>query len=202
MSSTVSADRTGLLADLPPLREPRLWSEWTVVLAVVGVLTGWLSAPDVDAPVFRVMLVVLALAAATDVVAYRIPNYLSAAAGVVAVTAWLLSGAPWVPALVTVVFAIILIGVYLVADLGGGDVKLLPSVMLVLLLPSSDLMVAVTVGSLFMFLVSVSALVTHILVGAGRGVSPLAPGMLLGGVALLHVAGAVSGTPWGFIVLA
>lgn len=121
----------------------------------------------------------------------RIPNVISAAAGVVAMGCWAVSGASLWPMVITLAFTVACIAGYLLAGLGGGDVKLLPPILLALVAPFPDPVVGFLLMCGFVSLTAAAALLTHLISGAGRGPSPVAPGMLIGGLGTLVALQAV-----------
>lgn len=121
----------------------------------------------------------------------RIPNVLSAAAGIVAMAWWAVSGASLWPMVITLGFALACVAGYLLAGLGGGDVKLLPAIVLSVVAPFQEVAVGFLLMCGFLSLTAAASLVTHLLSGAGRGASPVAPGMLIGGLGTLVLLQAV-----------
>lgn len=136
-----------------------------------------------------VVLVGAAIAASVDAVTLVIPGALTAALGVTALLGWLVSGAPVLPLAAALIVAVAFVVAFAVSSIGGGDVKLLPSLVLAVASGAADAATAVLAVSAFLtvsFLVTAAALLL-----APRSVSgptgaaaasrqAAAPGFLLG----------------------
>lgn len=156
--------------------------------AVLAGVTALVANPDVDAVGFRVVLVVLAAAAVVDLHTLRLPNTLSFAATLAAVYAWVTTGAHLAPLLVAGSVGLIMLVAYLAGGAGGGDLKMLPPLVLAAtaaqpLFPFTVLWASVLVGVVF-----TAAFCLHAVAGARRSQpTPLGPAMLLAGVGALLI---------------
>ena len=81
-------------------------------------------------PAFAALLLIAVAAAAIDAREHRIPNVLSAAAAVAGVLTWAESGAPLDAFGIALAVAVLLLIAYDWNLMGGGDVKLIPSLAL------------------------------------------------------------------------
>jgi|GEM_PF-3909553 len=162
---------------------------------VVGVATGIAGGHDA----LSLVLLAVAAAAAVDAVTGRIPDALSFLAGIGAVLAWMKYGYPWMALLSAVAIGLIFTFTYLFGGIGGGDVKLLPAMVLAVATPFDDIgPIVVAVTGMLALVFGTSALehfvemVTTEKHVAWREASrqvrarvrfPLGPALLVGGVA-------------------
>ena len=100
------------------------------IVAVSAILTAAVALACGTPPAFAALLVIAVVAAAIDAREHRIPNTLSAAAAAAGVLAWAEAGAPLDAFGIALVVAVLLLIAYDWDLMGGGDVKLIPSLAL------------------------------------------------------------------------
>lgn len=101
-----------------------------VYAAAAALLTAAAAfAAGTGAP-FATLLGIASAAAITDAREHRIPNILSLAAAIAAVFTWLGAGAPLIALELGAVAAVSLYTLWQLDQVGGGDVKYLPSLVL------------------------------------------------------------------------
>jgi prepilin peptidase CpaA len=91
--------------------------------AALALTAGW-------APAAAVLLAAATAASITDGLSYRIPNAAAATAAVTSVAVWVTAGAPLPAFLLALCAAAGLLGLWEAGVLGGGDVKLVPALVL------------------------------------------------------------------------
>lgn len=157
--------------------------------AAAGGAAAMSLSPGAETMGFRLLLVVLAAAAVIDVRSLRIPNVTSLLAAVCALVAWFEAGAQLAPLLVGMGVAAMMLVAFMLGGAGGGDVKMLPTLVLAAIAPVADPLAAIAAASAILAATFTLALGFHALSGAGRGRSALGPSMLVAGLGALVVAG-------------
>ncbi|SDH50982.1 prepilin peptidase [Microbacterium sp. 77mftsu3.1] len=104
-------------------------SERTTATASAAVTTTAALAAGFH-PTLAVLLSVTAVAAVTDAYRHTIPNRISLLAAVAAAGVWTAAGAPVTALLMAAVLAAVLLTLWTADLMGGGDVKLIPSLAL------------------------------------------------------------------------
>lgn len=163
-----------------------------VLTAAFAGAAAMLIAPDVSSMGPRLLIVVLAAAAVVDIRSLRIPNQLSFAAACCALAAWAGGGMHVAPLVVAGGVAVMMVVAFVFAGAGGGDVKMLPPLVLACVARVEDLAMAVLAGSVLLFGTFLLALTFHFISGASRrGYSALGPSMLLAGLCALAITGSL-----------
>lgn len=159
-----------------------------VATLLMGVACAFLLAPGEQMFGLRALLIVLTAAAVIDIRTLRIPNEVSVAAFVSAVVEWAAAGTHAMPIIAAGATAAMMLVAFVLGGAGGGDVKVLPSLVLAATATFSGPAVTMLAASVLLLTVFLIALAFHVLSGAGRnGASALAPSMLLAGALPLTV---------------
>lgn len=167
----------------PAVSAGRLWAAGAV--AALGTV---LSVSVGASAAVLVVMICSAIAAAIDADQERIPDVVSASAGAAAVVVWWQAGTPWEPIVVAAVAAALLLGGF-AFGLGGGDVKLLPSLLLTAGCLFVGLAGAVFAACIVLAAAGAGAVALHVATGRRPGASaPLAPGIHAGMLVVLAVA--------------